>query len=542
MKLGTKMTLAALAAMAATVTVALVVQQFVIREQGVELTVASMRSAISEAENVRESIARLNTEHAFDRARLAAELKAGGDLRSSTIYGTIPVVAAWKAIEKAAAEQGFEFRIPKHQARNPKNLPTPDEEKILSALETGSVSELVQIDEERNQLVYARPIKLSQDCLTCHGDPATSPTHDGKDVVGFTMENWHAGEVHGAFVLKADLRRVDAVVWHGMGRSLAWVLPLSLVVAAGFYVLNRRLVVKPLRLSIASLRSASQQTTAASAEISTASQNLAEGATEQAASLEETSATLEEISSMTQRNSDTAVSAKELAASTNASAEAGAAGMQQLNLAMADIKTAGDNIAKIIKTIDEIAFQTNILALNAAVEAARAGEAGMGFAVVAEEVRALAQRSAAAARETGEKITDSIEKSHRGVALCGRVEASLAEIVEKIRRVDTLVAEIATASKEQSAGVGQVNQAVGQMDKVTQANAAHAEETASASTQLSAQAVALDEAVAALVALVGGDGNTSISASLPSVLPPPSARLRVTEKFENFSDGARGRN
>ncbi len=529
MKLGSKIILASLIAMAAAVGVTLVVQKFIIQEQGVALTVGAMRAAISEAENVRESIGRLNAAHAFDRARLVAEFKASGDLRSSTIYGTIPVVAAWNAIAKAAEEQGFQFRVPKHQARNPKNAPTPAEEEILRALEGGTTPEYVSVDRAANQIVYARPIKLSQDCMACHGDPATSPTHDGKDILGFTMENWKAGEVHGAFVLKADLGRVDAVVWSGMSRSLAWVLPLSLGVAGGFYWLNRRLIVKPLRASIADLKVASEHTSAASTQISAASHALAEGASEQAATLEETSATLEEISSMTKRNAETAGSTKSLASETHVAAEAGAARMQELNGAMGEIKTASDNIAKIIKTIDEIAFQTNILALNAAVEAARAGEAGMGFAVVAEEVRALAQRSAAAAHETGEKINDSIAKSHRGADLCGRVEASLHEIVEKIRRMDKLVAEIATASTEQSQGIGQVNLAVGAMDKVTQSNAANAEETASASTELNAQAEDLDRALAGLVALVGGEAAVQTPRADQK---PPRGRPRPTDGAE----------
>ncbi len=416
--------------------------------------------------------------------------------------------------------------MPKNQARNPKNTPTAEEQGILTALESGRQAEYVRIDRAAGKIVFARPIKLTQDCLACHGDPATSPTKDGLDVVGFKMENWKVGEVRGAFVLKADLQRVDAVVWQGMLRSLAWVLPLTGVIAVLFYILNQRVIVRPLHASIAALRTASEQTFAASAEISTASQSLAAGASEQAATLEETSASLEEISSMTKRNADTAQEAKTLANETRRVAETGTQGMQDMNAAMAGIKAAGSNIAAIIKTIDEIAFQTNILALNAAVEAARAGEAGMGFAVVAEEVRALAQRSAAAARETAEKIEDSILKSNHGGVICGRVETSLQEIVAKVRRMDELVAEIATASTEQNQGVGEVNKAVTQMDKVTQGNAANAEETASASEELSAQAREMDRAVQGLLGLVGG------GATVPNpAKPAPGGAPAMPEMF-----------
>jgi len=175
-----------------------------------------------------------------------------------------------------------------------------------------------------------------------------------------------------------------------------------------------------------------------------------------------------------------------------------------MNSAMDAIKTSSGNIAKIIKTIDEIAFQTNILALNAAVEAARAGEAGAGFAVVAEEVRALAQRSATAAKETADKIEDAINKSEHGAAISTKVAGSLNEIVDKARKVDGLVAEIAQASQEQSQGISQVLTAVGQMDKVTQGNAASAEEGAAAAEELSAQARMMDESVRELKDLIGG--------------------------------------
>ena len=159
--------------------------------------------------------------------------------------------------------------MPKNHARNPKNAPTPDELEILKVLEPGAHAEYVRVDRASNRIIFARPIKLTQDCLSCHGDPATSPTHDGKDAVGFTMENWKAGEVHGAFVLKADLSRVDGVVLGGMLRSLAWVLPLTAGIGVGFYFFNRRMIVRPLHQSIAGLKTAS-----ASAELNAQTESL----------------------------------------------------------------------------------------------------------------------------------------------------------------------------------------------------------------------------------------------------------------------------
>ena len=240
-----------------------------------------------------------------------------------------------------------------------------------------------------------------------------------------------------------------------------------------------------------------------SSTVTRTSQSVSEGASNQAASLEETSASLEEISSMTRSNADGASRTKTLATQTRAAADTGAADMQSMTTAMAAIKSASANIGKIIKTIDEIAFQTNILALNAAVEAARAGEAGMGFAVVAEEVRNLAQRAATAARETAEKIEDSIHKSEHGAAISAKVAQSLQEIVTRAREVDDLVGEIATASAEQNSGLGQVVTAVTQIDRVTQANAASAEETAAATAEMNGEVAALRAALGELRMLIG---------------------------------------
>jgi methyl-accepting chemotaxis protein len=257
------------------------------------------------------------------------------------------------------------------------------------------------------------------------------------------------------------------------------------------------------------LATGARQTAAAAAEVSASSQALADGSSQQAASLEETSSSLEEMSSMTRRNADNSRKANELAQLARAAADKGAGDMQVMSAAMEAIKVSSDDIAKIIKTIDEIAFQTNILALNAAVEAARAGEAGMGFAVVADEVRNLAQRSAEAAKETTAKIEGAISKTAQGVEISSKVALTLNEIVAQIRQVDELVAEVAGASREQTQGITQVNTAVGQMDKVTQSNAANAEQSAAAAQELNAQAETMKHTVEELLKLVGGGGQTA---------------------------------
>jgi methyl-accepting chemotaxis protein len=252
------------------------------------------------------------------------------------------------------------------------------------------------------------------------------------------------------------------------------------------------------------LTASSEQTTEAAQQVSSSSQKLAQGASEQAASLEETSASLEEMSGMTRRTAENMQRASTLSSQARAAAEQGSSEMQSMSESMLSIKKSSDDIGAIIKTIDEIAFQTNILALNAAVEAARAGEAGAGFAVVAEEVRNLAQRAAAAARETSGKIEGAITRTTQGVEINQRVAAGLAGIVDRVRQVDALVAEVTTASHEQAQGIGQLNQTIGQMDGITQANAATAEESAAAAEELSSQAQLTLGAVHSLTRLING--------------------------------------
>ena len=267
--------------------------------------------------------------------------------------------------------------------------------------------------------------------------------------------------------------------------------------------------------------------------VASSSHALADGSSAQAASLEQTSASLEELTSMTKRNAESAQQAKLAATQSRTSADAGAEHMHAMASAMNAIKASSDDIAKIIKTIDEIAFQTNILALNAAVEAARAGEAGMGFAVVAEEVRALAQRSARAAKETAAKIEDSVNKSQQGAQINADVAKSFETIQQQIRSLDTLVGEIATASHEQMQGIAQVTQAVAQMDRVTQSNAGSAEETAAASQELNAQASVLSEAVASLRSVTG-----ERSAALPRTETSISAQSQSSASRSNTRPGS----
>ena len=507
MKLGTKVILCAAAGVLLASAGAIITVYSISHENRVNELKTLMSSTIQQAETVMTNVDEYHVAGAFDLAKFGKGNAA--DFRKTILYQTTPVVAGWESVKRVAKTNNFQFHTPTRPdvlARNPANR-IVEFDDAFRAFAAGK-DEYFFENSKTNQLVLARPIRLTASCEGCHGDPATSLTHDGKDPIGFPMENLHAGDIKGAFVLTASMTK-DAVVLASMEKiTIVGGIVLVLVVLA-FYFMNQRLIVMPLQDVSGELSDGARQIQSVAGQLGASSQNLAQGATEQAASLEETSAAMEQINSMTAQNVDHSKRAVALMGDTASSVKEVNLSLDHMLGSMREIGTSSDKIAKIIKVIDEIAFQTNILALNAAVEAARAGEAGLGFAVVADEVRTLAQRSAQAAKDTASLIEESISTATAGGARLDEVAKAVSRVTEVSEKVKVLIDEISSGSHEQAKGISQITTALRQMDQVTQQSAAGAEENAAAGADLHNQSVSLDKIIQRLTSMLEGETTTA---------------------------------
>lgn len=392
-----------------------------------------------------------------------------------------------------------------------------------------NVQSVISMDEERNRLrkaedEYNQMVKRFEDdllpLLKKGGDPEAVSKIDDK------IDSHKKGIRENLYAISESLRKdsenADKEYDSHRSRTIFFSLILAAIGIAGAIVTGILItlsITRPLYRVINGLAESADQVASASSHISSSSQQLAEGASQQAAAVEETSSSLEEMSSMTRRNADNAGHANDLMG--NAVQVVGRANrsMSDLTTSMGSISRASEETQKIIKTIDEIAFQTNLLALNAAVEAARAGEAGAGFAVVADEVRNLALRAADAAKNTAALIEGTVKEIRLGTDIVSRTNTDFSEVSTGVSKVGELVGEISAASREQAQGIELVNKAVTEMDKVTQQNAASAEESASASEEMNAQAGSLRMFVSELSDIIGHNAHGATEVRRPPRAP-----------------------
>jgi hypothetical protein len=467
------------------------------------------------------TVAQFKTLRAYYTERVVNKVKAHGALQVSSSHegrpDTIPLPATM--IHELSEALGANDASTKIRLYSQYPFPNrtgrvldPFAKEALTALASNPDSVFVRtgVVDGRESVRVAIADRMSVNaCVSCHNSHPDSPKKD-----------WRLNDVRGALEVVVPIDRHLA----GTRRMMASIGVLTgLWLAGGLIFLiwyMRRSIVTPIRSAADALAGSAGQTVSAAAQLSGAAEGLSQGATEQAASLEETSASMEEMASMTRKNAENSQQAAAMMAETERLVGGANGALSEMVTSMASIKESSGKVAKIIKTIDEIAFQTNILALNAAVEAARAGEAGMGFAVVADAVRALAQRSAQAAKDTAGLIEESIAKSNEGQQKVQTVSAAIESITTSTVKVKGLVDEVSEASRQQAQGIDQVSQAIAQMEKVTQGTAATAEESAAASEELNAQAETSMQVVARLAALVG----QSVAAPRGETQRPRAAR------------------
>ncbi len=550
----------------------LIIQRSVIRSQGITLEENAMRNLVLSAETTRDAMTTLNRGGAFDSKSLLAEFRAASDFRATRLYSTIPVVAAWQSAQRVADQGGYEFRTPSFNPRNPKNMPTADEEKILAELAKGSLKEYFAVDEAKNQVVYARPIMLGQDCLACHGNPDAS-NKTGKDVAGFRMEGWHAGEMHGAFVLHTTLSHVDAQVHAGMITALMWLTPIAFGLGICAFV-----TVRPVRLALSTtvetmqdiakgnlaqkfpdevsddelgdmttamkgmsaelrklvggiadnvgvLLSTSSELSAdsshvsnASSEVSGKAQSLAVSAEEMATGIQCVVTAMEEAAT---NLSTVSASAGEMTSTIGEIAQSSEKARQITGTATRQAKTvteqmallsqAAQEIGKVTETISEISAQTNLLALNATIEAARAGSAGKGFSVVANEIKALAQQTAAATEDIKAKVEGVQSCARTGVGAIDQISGVIGEVTEivtciaaAIEEQTTVTREISRNIAEASSGVQEVNRQVTQSSVVTRGIAADVAEVDRAAGTMAKDGRHVESSAAQLTEIAGG--------------------------------------
>jgi methyl-accepting chemotaxis protein len=540
-------------------------------EQAMTARAAAFTAVADQAKN---HTAALHQKGTFSTAELlkelAADRAAGKPYTQSRIFGTIPVVAGWTAAQSAAASENLEFRLAAFNARNQENEPRAGtfEASTLEALDAqvkaGGPEVISRVDEQTNTLHYMRAIRLTSDCMLCHGEPGNEfdTDKDGKDPLGFAMEGWKAGDMHGAYHLRMPLTELDGQVAGFLWAGLGWTAPAAALALGLYGWMFSRVLGRPVAALIERVRDIAQgegdltqrvqvrsrdeigqlatwfntfiermhdvmvevsgntnNVAAASTQIAASSEEMAAGMKQQTEQITHMSAAVEQMSAsvieVARKSADAACRAQDSGKAAGEGGQVVAETIQGMR-AIAEAVTAGassvqelgqrgEQIGEIIKVINDIADQTNLLALNAAIEAARAGEHGRGFAVVADEVRKLADRTTKATEEIARSIqaiqqetqgavarmNTGTQQVDAGVARATKAGESLRAIVASADDVAAMIRSIAAAAEQQSAAGEEVSRNIQGINSVTSETALGAEQAAQAAAELSSKAESL---------------------------------------------------
>ena len=473
--------------------------------------VCRARSIALTAESIREEMGRKWRLGLFDKKMLSAWAKEG---RLDRVLAAVPVVTAWQSAQAKAKEGGYEFRVPKIQPRNSKNEPDAVETRALKALAAGNLDEYHELDPQRNAIRYFRPIRLTQECLLCHGSPSQSQelwgNADGKDPTGTKMEDWHDGEVHGAFEIVKSLDEADAQTAHTLWIGIALVAGFVAVGGTVFFFVVTRSITNPLRSTVAAFRKiaegdltqrltlesqdeigelrqsanlmtdrlgtmmnditscsknlgqAAEQLSQTAGKLTSGAEQTTQQSTTVAAAAEEMSASMatmtETSTQMSQNVNLVATSVEEMTAAIGEVARSAeqAAGVadeaaqlvQNTNQEISQLGQTADGIGQVIEVIQDIAEQTKLLALNATIEAARAGDAGKGFAVVATEVKELARQTAEATNDIRQRVEGIQNSSGHAISAINRIAGVMTRVNEASRTIASAVEEQSITTKE----------------------------------------------------------------------------------------------
>jgi len=452
------------------------------KEDAVESTVLKAAAITQMAELARSEMEDKWRLGLFDQKQMS-ELAKNYTENKEKILRMVPVVTALQVAEKGSAEGGYHFKAPKIGARNPANEPDELEKRVLKKMENENLSAYYEVDKQNpgdaknyNTVRYFRAVKLSEGCLICHGDPALSAKYwgrtDGKDPTGILMEGWKVGETHGAFEITQSLESADKALAASLFKGGLVVL-VGLLVCLSIGLLISRDVIQ----SLESIRHVADQ-------VAAAADDLANGAQSQSASLEQIGSSVQELVDSIQDVAQNASNVTSMANDASGQAKAGGEAVHKNLEAMDLIQQSSRQVGEIVSVIRDIAEQTNLLALNAAIEAARAGEHGKGFAVVADEVRKLAERAGKATGEITKLIQESTTRVQEGVSLSAAVGDSLKRIVAAVDKTAGMIEQISAATEEQAATSNAVKDGMATISHTVESNASASEELASASKSM----------------------------------------------------------